>query len=142
MASILKVDTLTGNTTAKTVTVTVGASATQSLETGLVKAWINANTGSSPATNDSFNFSSITDNADGDESFNFTNNMANDDFAVGGMAKSQDSAGTRMAALNFHANGGLSGAIGTSFYRLNMHYANTTLRHCNLTTTFAIGDLA
>ena len=141
MASILKVDDLRGNTTAKTVTVTVGASATQSLETGLVKAWINANTGSSPATNDSFNFSSITDNADGDESFNFTNNMANDDFAVGGMAKSQDSAGTRMAALNFHS-ASLAAAIGTSFYRLNMHYANTTLRHCNLTTTFAIGDLA
>ena len=139
--SEIKVDTLTGKTTANDITVTVGATATQSLETGLVKAWINANTGSSPATNDSFNFSSITDNADGDESFNFTNNMANDDFAVGGMAKSQDSAGTRMAALNFHS-ASLASAIGTSFYRLNMHYANTTLRHCNLTTTFAIGDLA
>ena len=140
--SEVKTDKLTGVSTAKTVTVTVGASATQSLETGLVKAWINANTGSTPATNDSFNFSSITDNADGDESFNFSNNMANDDFAVGGMAKSQDQAGNRMAALSFAAAGTPSYAIGTSFYRLNMHYANTTLRHCNLTTTFAIGDLA
>ena len=142
MASILKVDDLRGNTTANDITVTVGASATQSLETGLVKAWINANTGSAPATNDSLNFSSITDNATGDESFNFSNNMANDDFAVGGMAKSQDQAGTRMAALSFAAAGTPSYAIGTTFYRLNMHYANTTLRHCNLTTTFAIGDLA
>ena len=39
MASILKVDELQGIATAKTVTVTVGASVTQSLEQGLAKSW-------------------------------------------------------------------------------------------------------
>ena len=37
--SEIKVDTLTGKTTANDITVTVGASATQSLEQGLAKAW-------------------------------------------------------------------------------------------------------
>ena len=37
--SEIKTDKLTGVSTAKTVTVTVGATATQSLEQGLGKAW-------------------------------------------------------------------------------------------------------
>ena len=37
MASILKVDDLRGNTTANDITVTVGASVTQSLKNGIAK---------------------------------------------------------------------------------------------------------
>ena len=62
--SEIKVDSLTGKTTAKTVTVTVGASATQSLEQGLVKAWVYFDTNDNPPVRDgSFNVSSLTDNA-------------------------------------------------------------------------------
>ena len=61
--SEIKVDTLTGKTTAKTVTVTVGATATQSLEQGLAKAWVYFDTNDSPPVRDgSFNVSSLTDN--------------------------------------------------------------------------------
>ena len=38
--SEIKVDTLTGKTTANDITVTVGATATMSLEQGLTKAWV------------------------------------------------------------------------------------------------------
>ena len=63
--SELKVDTLTGKTTAKTVTVTVGASATQSLEKGLAKAYVLydmvGSAISANGTGNSLNISSMTD---------------------------------------------------------------------------------
>ena len=59
--STLTVDNLKGKTTAKTVTVTVGASVTQSLEQGILKAWIvNANS-IAGTVGDSLNKSSFTD---------------------------------------------------------------------------------
>lgn len=76
MASILKVDTLRGNTTANDITVTVGASATMSLEQGLAKAWTNLNM-SSGTYRDSLNIASATDNATGDFTNNYTSAMAN-----------------------------------------------------------------
>ena len=63
--SEIKVDSLTGKTTAKTVTVTVGATATQSLEQGLAKTWISINTTGTISIRDSFNVSSATDVAIG-----------------------------------------------------------------------------
>ena len=75
MASILKVDKLQGNTTAKTVTVTVGASATMSLEQGLAKWWVNADNSGTTEVQGSFNNSSITDDGSAQTSFSYTNNM-------------------------------------------------------------------
>ena len=82
MASILKVDDLRGNTTANDVTVTVGASATMSLEQGLVKHWCMFNSENSTVTAaDSLNLSSIGDNAAGQYYQNFTNNMGNTNYS-------------------------------------------------------------
>ena len=84
--SEIKVDTLTGKTTANDITVTVGASATQSLEQGLAKAHLlfdqrgshigTANT----AGSSSLNISSTSDDAAGNYSLVFTNNMSNDEY--------------------------------------------------------------
>ena len=76
MASILKVDDLRGNTTAKTVTVTVGASVTQSLEQGLAKAWIATEGEATPSIRTSLNHSSISDNGVGDQTMSYTNNFS------------------------------------------------------------------
>jgi hypothetical protein len=65
MASILKVDTLTGVTTAKTITVTVGSSATQSLEQGILKAWTVNASSASGTVGDSLNNSSFSDEGTG-----------------------------------------------------------------------------
>ena len=73
--SEIKVDTLTGKTTANDITVTVGASATQSLEQGLAKVWGNLNGSGTIALRDSFNVASVTDNGTGQYDFNYTNNM-------------------------------------------------------------------
>ena len=78
MSSIL-VDNLTGKTTAGNVTVTSeGGAATMQLQQGLCKAW--AAYGSSGTTfQDSFNFSSATDNTNGDYTFTYTNAFSNND---------------------------------------------------------------
>ena len=71
--SEIKVDTLTGKTTAKTVTVGVGATATQSLEQGLAKSWVNWNGIGTVAVRDSLNVSSITDDGPGNYDVNYSN---------------------------------------------------------------------
>tara|TARA_B000000557_G_scaffold264386_1_gene269585 strand:- start:2539 stop:2943 length:405 start_codon:yes stop_codon:yes gene_type:complete len=87
MASILKVNELQGIATANNITVTVGASATMSMEQGLAKVWysIDGDAGT-PVFFDSFNCASITDGGAGLPTINFTNNMNNDDFAVGALS--------------------------------------------------------
>ena len=62
-------------------TVTGEGSATTSLQQGLAKAWTNINM-ATPATNDSFNQSSIDDLATGRFTSSFTNNLGNTDYAV------------------------------------------------------------
>ena len=83
MASTLKINILTGVTTAGSIAVTgEGNSTTTNLQQGLVKSWVNATTVESESLRDSFNVTSITDDATGTNSYNFTSNMSNDDYAV------------------------------------------------------------
>ena len=124
-----------------------GGAVTTSLQQGLAKSWVSADTGSTVATNDSFNHSSVTDNATGDESFNFTNNMSNDDYAVSGCAKSQDVAFNGKMTVFCFASVASASAIGTSFFRITTLYQNSGsalqyARHADLTTALAHGDLA
>lgn len=66
-------DKLTGRGVAKTVTVTVGASATQSLEQGLAKAYaVTGYSSGTPQTTDLFNVSSLSDTNTGRMGVNFT----------------------------------------------------------------------
>ena len=88
--STLVVDTLTGKSTATTLTIgstpVVSASANSltirgegsnqtSIQQGLCKCWADSNAGA--AADDSFNLARMTDNGTGDTYLNFTNNMAN-----------------------------------------------------------------
>jgi len=83
MASQLKVDTITGVTTAGSVAVTgEGNSTTTNLQQGLCKAWGNYDYDGTQAFADSFNFASITDRATGKGTLTFTNNMSNANYAI------------------------------------------------------------
>ena len=77
MASQLKVDTLTGVTTAGSIAVTgEGNSTTTNLQQGLCKVWLSYD----QATNsliDSLNTASMTDTATGKYAGNWTNNFGN-----------------------------------------------------------------
>ena len=62
MASILKVDTITGVATAGSIAITgEGNSTTTNLQQGLAKAWMFFDTNTGAVVNDSLNISSITD---------------------------------------------------------------------------------
>ncbi len=62
MASTLKINTLTGVSTAGSIAVTgEGNSTTTNLQQGLCKAWLNVDNLSSFDTKDSFNLSSVAD---------------------------------------------------------------------------------
>ena len=79
MASILKVDTITGVSTAGSIAVTgEGNSTTTNLQQGLVKAW--AKCTNAAGIDNSFNISGGTDNGTGDYTYAYTNNMANGNF--------------------------------------------------------------
>ena len=83
MASILKVDTLTGVSTAGSISVTgEGNSTTTNLQQGLCKGWSHFTGGFT--IDDSFNISSVTDNGTGRPEFNFTNNMGNSTYSAAG----------------------------------------------------------
>ena len=83
--SEIKADALTGKTAAGNVTVTSeGGAATQSLQQGLAKAWINFDGTGTIASRDSLNVSSLSDDGTGIYSTVFTNAMNNDDYAMSG----------------------------------------------------------
>ena len=79
MASILKVDTITGVATAGSIAITgEGNSTTTNLQQGLAKALCYANADTS--LRDSLNIASGTDNGVGDYTYSYTNNMNNNQF--------------------------------------------------------------
>ena len=91
-------DTITGKSTATTITIgstpVVSASANSmtirgegtaqtSIQQGLNKVWLQYDQGTT-AIQDSFNVSSITDNAVGSATTTYTNNMNSTSYAIGG----------------------------------------------------------
>jgi hypothetical protein len=81
MASELKVNTLTGVSTAGSIAVTgEGNSTTTNLQQGLAKVWADATDGA--GLSDSFNLSSGTDNGTGDYTYTITNDMASVAYSV------------------------------------------------------------
>jgi len=95
--STLVVDTLTGKSTATTLTIgstpVVSASANSltirgegsnqiSVQQGLTKFWVKWNGTGVAAESDSFNSSGLTDNGTGDTTFGFTTNMGNANYSL------------------------------------------------------------
>ena len=97
--SEIRVDKISGKTSANAVTVTGENGSTQtSLQQGLAKAWNNFNGTATVAIRESFNVSSLTDNATAEQSSSLTNSMSNANYAGGGM--SSGIAGTAYANLS------------------------------------------
>ena len=81
MASTLKINTLTGVSTAGSIAVTgEGNSTTTNLQQGLAKAWSGIDAESSVSQFDSFNIASITDTSAGLQSHNLTNSFTDTTF--------------------------------------------------------------
>jgi hypothetical protein len=85
MASLLKVDALTGVTTAGSISVTgEGNSTTTNLQQGLAKAWVSFKGTSTVTIHDSLNMSSVTDVDTGSYTPTINNDMANDTYSPSG----------------------------------------------------------
>ena len=143
MASILKVDELQGIAAAKTVTVTVGASVTQSLEQGLIKGFVTYDGTTTPSVRDSLNHSSITDNANADHTLTHTNNYDNatNYFALGtGGYTANGAAGGHIGFDRISSNGNES-APTTSTRRIS-HQITTTIDEQKYASVAFGGDLA
>ena len=82
MASILKVDTITGVTTAGSIAITgEGNSTTTNLQQGLAKAWANIDGSGDVSFQDSFNTSGLTDNGTGDYTTSFSTSFGNANYS-------------------------------------------------------------
>ena len=100
MASILKVDTITGVSTAGSIAVTgEGNSTTTNLQQGLAKMWFHIVT-SDASIPDSLNVSSASDNGTGSFSQSNTNNMNNDDYAFAAMTGRKDNGSAETVAVS------------------------------------------
>lgn len=128
MASILKVDQLQGIATAKTIAVTVGDSATQSLEQGLGKAWVNYSQTDS-TIRDSLNIASVTDTSAGLHTYVFSNNMSNSNWAGGFITRN-----------NRHQWGSDEGT--TTGRSLRVAGSDNVVADCHSNTLICMGDLA
>jgi hypothetical protein len=138
MASILKVDTLTGVTTAGSISVTgEGNSTTTNLQQGLAKAWVRYNGTGTAAINDSFNTASIVDNATGDYTFAFSSSMNNSNFACNATSKEVD--GT---AANSNGTGVMPHSYATGSFRVLNFSPDGNSRDPAVGNTSTMGDLA
>ena len=133
MASELKVNKLTGVTTAGSISVTgEGNSTTTNLQQGLLKAWGNFDGSGTVGTNDSFNMDSLTDNGTGNYTVNITNDLANDNGCM--------SAYSKMDGLIYGDSSNVSSA-GTFRMRVVVGYTNGLMDPDEFHVQIA-GDLA
>ena len=74
-------------TTAKITDSNVTLAKTEdAIKENIVLAWVSFNGTGTPAIEDDFNVSTITDNGNGDYTVNFTTNLPNDDYCCVGMS--------------------------------------------------------
>ena len=141
--SEIKVDTLTGKTTAGDITVTSeGGAATMQLQQGLAKAWVNINQTSTQAIRDSLNVSSISDTGVGRTQITVTNSMSNNTYHANLTLRMQSTV----------SNSGSSGGVDTSDGSTSITTTQHQLSYINTGTTgdtdtpyggsLILGDLA
>ena len=138
--STVKVNTLTGTTTAGSISVAgEGNSTTTNLQQGLCKAWVQFDgDATDAAARDSNNVGSMTDHSTGTYSVNFTNNMANDDYAFA-MAANNDDTGTGMVTGDSgHQTVVAVGSLKFSFTGASSNSVTATI----IGSAMIIGDLA
>ena len=142
--SEIKVDTLTGKTTAGDITVTSeGGAATMQLQQGLAKAWVNFNGTGTIATRDSLNIASMTDSGTGTFSMNMSNAMGNDDYTMSGCIFHSDASGFDDATVISRDNTQTSSVSTTvnPFYTFRLQ-GNVEIKDCRENMIVLHGDLA
>ena len=133
-----RIDTLKGKTTAGSISVQGEGTATTNLQQGLCKQWVHF-TGNvnPPAIVDSFNTSTIVDNASGDYQVTIANDMANVGYSVSGTIAFNATGTTSLPrqgpAVNEHATGS---------YQIYCGSNTTTMGDHAVINAQTMGDLA
>jgi len=134
--SEVKTNKLTGTSTAGSILVTgEGNSTTTNLQQGLAKAWMkfNASDGT-PTINDSFNFSSFTDEATGNHTISFSSSFGNANYAF--------PTGASVVGTDGRVAYNSNDAPATGSFRIvtaNSSFSATDSTHCSAAF---LGDLA
>ena len=115
-----------------------GTSVTQNMVQGLAKAWINFEGTNTSNTRDSFNITSITDDATGRQTVTIANDMANANYCAtaGGcfdVTQADDTQARQGPAVNNFATGSFRTHCGSNTYSAN---------DWNIVTAQVSGDLA
>ena len=142
MSTIL-VDNLTGKTSAGDITVTSeGGAATQSLQQGLAKAWINHFEGTS--VNDSLNCTSLTDNGTGYHSHSFVNAHANKYYAATASVIGDSSTQTQLNTYSFVGGAASAGdsVHSTATVRYSLIHHSGSIGDHQMVQVVTTGDLA
>ena len=139
--SEIKVDTLTGKTSANDITVTVGASATQSLQQGLAKTWVRYNQ-ATPGVDDSFNISTVTDVSTGEAQINLSSSFSSVNYSVSGIAGLIDGSDTQyVVAIGIRRGAAPTASNYTTQVQRNLA-TNSGEYDAHIQMTNAHGDLA
>jgi hypothetical protein len=138
--SEIKVDTLTGKTSANSITITAGASQTMDLIPSVVKIYVNFN-GSSNTVLDSIGTSSVSDDYAGQYTYSFSNNMSSSSYGFSNTAGGNGgSAGDDSYGSTGQA-GGSGGTLSSSFKGRYKHHTGTNYDASNA-SVLVVGDLA
>jgi len=139
--STIIADNLTGKTSAGDITVTSeGGAATQSLQQGLAKAWVNFDGVGTVAISDSFNMSSITDNATGQYRYTMSSAMSSYDYSVTFAQAVDDPDGSTDIWTNgFRSN---HGCLPKTTTVVSMGLYDGVYVDCGYLSSVVLGDLA
>ena len=133
----IKTNVFEGQTTAGSIAVQGEGAATTNLQQGLCKQWIHFNGSGTIAIVDSFNTTTIVDNASGDYQVTITNDMSNVGYSVSGTiafnATGTSSLPRQGPAVNEHATGS---------YQIYCGSNTTTLGDHAVINAQTVGDLA
>ena len=140
MPSQLNVDTIKGQTTAGSVTIQGEGTKTTNLQQGLAKAWVNLNGISTAAYRDSFNSSSLTDNATGDYTHTVTNNFGNINYVPVGLCNGNNAVDS-INTYNIYYDVSRMTPTSSAFATQNQSYNSTALDNAWILISVN-GDLA
>ena len=111
-----------GTINVDTLTASTGVLATQNGMTGIAKAWVRFNGGSTPTIAASYNVTSVTYNAAGDYTITFTTAMPSANYCITGTCSTYSNSYAGFMCPNRDASGGTYVAPTTTTCRINTMY--------------------
>ena len=135
--SEIAIDKLKGASSASSISVVAeGGTNTTNLQQGLVKAWVNLNGTGTIASRDSFNVSSIADQATGDTRVTVSSAFATTDYCT------TASGGELAASYNGGLRAGSCYMVSTTVAGVAMSFQNGGASDCVINCSHITGDLA